>query len=54
MSKYSKVKDYYDCGLWSFERVKNAVIKKWITADEFEEITGEIYGANMGIKPCGE
>lgn len=43
MSKYELVKQCYDNGLWSIERVRNAVVKKWITADEFREITGEDY-----------
>jgi hypothetical protein len=29
--------------LWSIERVRNAVVKEWITAEEFKEITGEQY-----------
>lgn len=41
MSKYEKVKNYYNKGLWSIERVANAVIKGWITIDEFKEITGQ-------------
>lgn len=41
MSKYHKVKDYYDRGLWSISRVANAVVKGWITVDEFYQITGE-------------
>ena len=41
MSKnYEKVKGYYDKNLWSKTRVYNA-IGKWITAAEYEEITGE-------------
>lgn len=43
MNKYAKVKKYYDSGLWDITRVKNAVIKEWITADEFKEITGVDY-----------
>ena len=44
MSKnYNKVKDYYDKSLWTIEMVKNAVVKTWITADEFKAITGQIY-----------
>lgn len=39
---YNKVKEYYDLGLWSKTRVQNAV-GKWITADEYKEITGEGY-----------
>ena len=43
MSKhYEKVKGYYDKNLWSKTRVYNAV-GKWITAGEYEEITGETY-----------
>lgn len=40
---YEKVKEYYDGGYWNEARVKNAVIKGWITADEYAEITGEVY-----------
>ncbi|MBR6649033.1 MAG: XkdX family protein [Bacteroidaceae bacterium] len=43
MNKYAKVKKYYDSGLWDITRVKNAVVKEWITADEFKEITGMDY-----------
>ncbi len=39
---FEKVKDYYDRGLWSIERV-HAVVGKWITPAEYEEITGEPY-----------
>ncbi|WP_194609783.1 XkdX family protein [Clostridium vitabionis] len=47
-SKYfEKVKRYYDMGLWSITRVKNAVThptkNPWITEAEFKEITGEDY-----------
>jgi hypothetical protein len=41
--KYDKVKSYYDRGLWTIEMVHNAVIKGWITADEYTEITGQPY-----------
>ena len=41
--KFTKVKNYYDRGLWNLEMVANAVVKGWITAAEFEEITGEPY-----------
>lgn len=43
MSKFEKVKYYYDHGLWSIDRVRNAVVKGWITAEQFKEITGEDY-----------
>ena len=39
---FEKVKNYYDSHLWSIERVRNAV-GKWITANEFFEITNELY-----------
>lgn len=45
MSKFEKAKYYYDNGLWNISRVRNAVVKNWITAEEFEEITGESYSA---------
>ena len=44
MSKmYEKIKEYYDTGLWSEERVRNMVIKGVITKEEFYDITGEFY-----------
>ena len=44
MSKhFKKVKGYYDSGLWSIERVHNAVVKNWITAEEYKISTGEDY-----------
>lgn len=42
--KYELVKHYYDNGLWNLVRVRNAVVKGWITAEEFETITGQPYG----------
>jgi len=41
--KFDIVKKYYDFNLWSIEKVKNAVAKEWITASEFEDITGQTY-----------
>ena len=47
MSKmYEKIKEYYNTGLWSEERVKNMVVKGIITEEEFYEITGEFYNVN--------
>ena len=40
---YEKVEKYYERGLWSKARVHKAVECKWITADEYKEITGEEY-----------
>lgn len=42
MSKYNRVKGYYDAGLWSLGMVRNAV-GRWITAKEYMDITGESY-----------
>ena len=41
-AKYEKVKNYYEKGYWSKEWVYNAV-GRWITAEEYEQITGEVY-----------
>ena len=43
MSKhFIKVKDFYDAKLWTLYMVCNAV-DRWITADEFQKITGKEY-----------
>ncbi len=44
-AKYEKVKYYYDNGFWDKAKVKNAVVKGWITESEYKEITGEDYAA---------
>lgn len=41
MSKFEKVKNYYDNGLWSISRVHDAVVKGYITAEQYAGITGE-------------
>ena len=41
--KFTKVKIYYDEGLWSKRQVHDAVTKGWITAEEYALITGEPY-----------
>lgn len=41
--KFEKVKSYYDNGLWDKTRVRNAVIKGWITPEEYSLITNEDY-----------
>ena len=41
---FEKVKGYYEAGLWSKERVY-AAVGKWITEEEYQEITGEPYEA---------
>ena len=42
--RYALVKKYYDKGLWTEVAVHNAVMKEWITAEEYEMIVGEHYG----------
>lgn len=43
MSKnYAKVKRYHDSRLWSVAMVR-AAVGKWITAEEYEKITGTKY-----------
>lgn len=41
--KYGKVLEYYKSGVWNETRVRNAVVKRWITEAEFAEITGKEY-----------
>ena len=43
--KFDIVKKYYDFNLWSIEKVKNAVAKEWITASEYQAITGKEYSS---------
>jgi len=49
--KFELVKKYYNTfkpdgtRYWSINAVRNAVVKGWITPEEFEEITGQPYEA---------
>lgn len=45
-TKFKLVRKYYREGLWSLQKVKVAVVKGWITEEEFLEITGEPYTPN--------
>ena len=38
---FEKIKKYYESGVWSEKRVREAVAKNVITADEFKKITGK-------------
>lgn len=40
--KFYDIQKYYP-KLWRLYQVKNAVKKGWITEDEYQEITGEVY-----------
>ena len=44
-AKYAMVKEFYDAGVWKEARVKNAVVKGWITEAEYKTITGKVYKA---------
>ena len=41
--KFEFVKGAYERRTWNITMVRNAVVKGWITAEEFEIITGEVY-----------
>lgn len=41
--KFAKVRQHYEDGFWSIKKVRDAVMKGWITEEEFTEITGEPY-----------
>jgi len=40
---YEQIKAWYDAGLWSKARVRNAVVKGKITEAQYQDITGEPY-----------
>lgn len=44
-AKFEQIKEWYDNGHWTAKMVANAVVKGKITAEEYEEITGEPYGS---------
>lgn len=42
---FDKINGWYHSGEWSKAWVRNAVAKGKITAEEYQEITGEVYAA---------
>ncbi|MBR1658176.1 MAG: XkdX family protein [Synergistaceae bacterium] len=38
---FEKIKEYYEQGFWDEARVREAVAKNVITADQFKAITGK-------------
>lgn len=46
--KFNLVKKFYDEGRWPQQWVGDAVMKKWITAEEYKTITGETYVPENG------
>lgn len=45
--RFEKVKKHFNRGFWDETRVKNAVIKNWITEAEYEEITNLPYSKSQ-------
>ncbi len=43
--KYGQLKEYYRLGMWTEEKLKTAVVKNWITSEEYKSITGHEYTA---------
>lgn len=41
--KFELLEGYFNDGLWDKKRMRNAVIKGWITQEEFELIVKEVY-----------
>lgn len=44
-AKYAMVKEFYEKGAWNEVRMKNAVLRGYITEAEFQKITGKAYKA---------
>lgn len=42
-ARYEQVKLWYDLGLWSAARVRAGVERGWLSAGEYEQITGKKY-----------
>ena len=40
---FDRIKRFYEAGLWTKEMVADAVVYRRITAEQYEEITGEEY-----------
>lgn len=41
MTMVEKIKKYYEAGVWSEQRVREAVARNVITAEDFKYITGK-------------
>lgn len=50
--KYKLVKGYYDKRFWTSKMLKNAVLKGWITQDEYDGIVG-VTGASTEADGSG-
>ena len=43
MSKLQKVRAYYKQGFWTEKMLRYAVEKRWITAEDCQKLTGQVY-----------
>lgn len=43
---FEAIKIFHTYKVWNIKKVRNAVVSKYITADEYKEITGEDYVAD--------
>lgn len=41
--KYNRVKEWYDLERWNKQMVHDAVVRGWITPEEYKLITGDDY-----------
>ena len=51
--KFEYVKEWYNQGAWNIAMCRNAIVKAWITSEEFKEITGKEYENNNGRSENG-
>ena len=47
---YDKVKGFYNRKLWDLTRVRNAVVKGWITEEEFADFIGSVVDDDRGTR----
>ncbi len=41
--RVDSIQEWYALGMWNEQRMRDAVEKKWISAEEFKQITGKDY-----------
>lgn len=44
---YARIKRLYENGKLTKDGVRNAVVKGWITEEQYEKITGEAYDEDL-------
>ncbi|UOO38260.1 XkdX family protein [Oscillospiraceae bacterium CM] len=40
---FERLKRLFDAGTLTIDGLKNAVVKDWVTTEQYEEITGQTY-----------